>query len=56
MEDLEYTQGSDQDALTNAAPLDYGENYSNYEGNESVSEGGDKSNNYSYPPVHVYIP
>ena len=30
--------------------------FSYYDGNEYVAEGGDKSNNYSYHTVHVYIP
>ena len=56
MEGIEDTQDFDEDALPNVSPLDSGENTSNDEGNEYVEEGGDKSNNDSYPPVHAGIP
>ena len=45
MEDLEYTQEFDEYALPDFLSPGDGK-ISDYEGNESVSEGGDKSNNY----------
>ena len=56
MEDLEDTQDIFWGALPDVVPLYSAENYSNGKGNESVMGGGYKSNNYSYPPFHVYIP
>ena len=56
MEDLEYNQDFVEVSLPYFIPLDPGEIYSNDEGNESVVEGGDRSNNNSPPPVHVDIP
>ena len=56
MEDLEDTQYFDEDSLPDGVPLNYGGNSSNEEVNESVTEGRYKSNNYSSPPVHGYIP
>ena len=53
MEYLEDTQDFDEDALPDFVPLDSGENSYNDEINESVAEGGDRSNNNSSPPVHV---
>ena len=56
MEDLEYTQSFDEDYITGVLPLDTGKNSSDDEGNESVADGGDKSNNDSSSPVHFDIP
>ena len=55
MEDLKETQYFDEDALPDVAPLDYGENYFNEEGNSYVVKVGGESNNYSSPPMHVGI-
>ena len=44
MEYIEDTQGFYEDSLPDVFPLDSGENSSNEEVNESVAEGGDKSN------------
>ena len=56
MEDLEDTQDFVEGALPGVVPLDDGEIYSNDEGNGSVAERGDNSNNYLSPPVHFEIP
>ena len=48
MKDLEDTQDFYEYALPYASLPDSGKLFSDYEGNESVAEGGDKSNNDSY--------
>ena len=55
MEDLEDTQYFDDYALPDVSPPGAGK-ISDYEVNESVAEGGDKSNNDSSHTVHVDIP
>ena len=47
MEYLEYNQEFDEESLPDAVPLDAGEKNYNGEVNESVLEGGGKSNNNS---------
>ena len=56
MEDLEDTQDFDEYALPDIFFPDVGKTFSDYEGNESVAEGGHKSNNESSHTVHVNIP
>ena len=56
MEDLEDTQYFYEYALFDVFPPDSGRNFSDCEGNESVAEGGNKSNNDSSHTVHFYIP
>ena len=56
MEDLEDTQDFDEYNLPNVFTPDAGKHFSDYEGNESVAEGGDRSNNDSSRTVHVDIP
>ena len=56
MEDIEYTQDFYEEYLPDVVLLDSGDNSSYEKVNESVAEVGDKSNNDSPPPVHVYIP
>ena len=56
MEDIEDTQYFDEYALPDVSPPNSGKKISDYEGNESVAEGGDKSNNDSSHTVHVDIP
>ena len=56
MEDIEDTQYFDDYALPGVVPPDAGKKIYDYEGNESVAEGGDKSNNDSSHTVHVDIP
>ena len=56
MEDLEDTQDLDEYNLPDVSRPDAGKKFSDYEGNESVAEGGDKSNNDSSYTVHVGIP
>ena len=53
MEYLEDTQDFDEYDLPGFSLIL--ENISDYQGNESVAEGGDKSNNDSYHTVHVEI-
>ena len=55
MEYLEDEKYFDEDALPDVVPFDAGENSYGDEGNEYILEGGDKSNNYSSPPLHVEI-
>ena len=52
VESPEVTQGSDEVALPDVSPLDYGETYSYGEVDESVAKVFVKSNNYTYPPVN----
>ena len=54
MEDLEDTQDIDKYALFDVLPPAYEK--SDYEGNESVAGGGDRSNNDSSHTVYVDIP
>ena len=42
MEDLEYNKYFDEYALPDVLPPDAGKHFSDYEGNKSVAEGGDK--------------
>ena len=56
MEYLEDTQYFDEYALPDVTPPDFEKKFSDYEGNESVAEGGDTPNNDSYHTVHVDIP
>ena len=42
--------------IIDVSPLDAGEFYYNDEGDDYVEKRGDKSNNYSPPPVYVEIP
>ena len=56
MEDLEDTQYFYEYNLPDVFPPDSGKNFSDYGVNESVAEGGDKSNNDSSHTVHVDIP
>ena len=42
MEDLENTQDFDDYVLPDVSPPDAGKIFSDYEGNESVAEGGEK--------------
>ena len=56
MEDIEDNQDSVQYALPYVFIPDAGNFFSYYEGNESVAEVGDKSNNYLSHTVHVGIP
>ena len=56
MEDLEDNQDFDEYTLPDIYPPDAGKNSSYYEGNESIAEGGGKSNNYLSHTVHVDIP
>ena len=56
MKYLESTQDFYEYNLPDVSPPDTGKKFSGYEGNESVAEGGYKSNNNSYHTVHVYIP
>ena len=56
MEDLEDTQDFDDYALPDVSPPDAGKFFSDYEGNESVAEGGDNSNIYSSHTLHFDIP
>ena len=53
---LKTLNGFFQGDLPDVSPLDAGEFYFNGEGNESVEEGGDNSNNDSSTSVHVDIP
>ena len=53
MEDLEDTQYFDEYDLPDFSW--FWKNISDYQGNESVAEGGDKSNNDSYHTIHVKI-
>ena len=55
MGDLEETQYFDEYALPDSTPPFFQEKFSDYEGNESVAEGGDKLNNDSSPTVYVEI-
>ena len=55
MEYLEDEKYFDEDALPDVVPFDAGENSYDDEGNESILEGGYKSNNYSSPPLHLEI-
>ena len=55
MEDMEDTQDLDGEPLPDIVSLDSDEISSNDESNEYVAEGRVKSNNDSFPPVHVYI-
>ena len=52
---IEDTQYFDEYDIFDVPPPDAGK-ISDYEGNESVAEGGDKSNNDSSHTVHVDIP
>ena len=56
MEDLEDTKDFDEYALFDVFLPDASKNFSDYEGNEYVAEGGDKSNKDSSHTVHVDIP
>ena len=55
MENIEDTQYFYEDNLPDVFLIDVGENTSNDKGNKYVAVEGDKSNKYSYPPVHVEI-
>ena len=56
MEDVEDTQYFYEYNLPDVFRPDTGKNFSDYEGNESVVEGGDKLKNGSSHTVHVDIP
>ena len=53
MKYLESTQYFYEYNLPDVYPPDAGKYFSGYEGNEYVTEGGDKSNNNSSHTVHV---
>ena len=53
---LEYNQYFDEYALPDVTLPDADKIFSDYEGNEYVAEGGDKSNNDSSRTVHLDIP
>ena len=55
VDNLEYTQHFDEDALPDAVPFDDVENTSDNEGNKYIAEGVDNPNNDSSPPVYVGI-
>ena len=56
MEDIEDTLYFDDHALPNVFSSDAGRIFSDYEGNEYIAEGRDKSNNDSSHTVHAEIP